>query len=78
MGHRRMPKFIWKTNRRFFEIISKLFLELLQKLDSDVVSMETIPMLIGIYEGLSVPKKEILKEIEKTGVNILNLELTLE
>ena len=64
-----------KPTEEFFELISRILSEILQKLE--VISDETIPMLIGIYQGLSVQKKEILKDLEMAGVSEVNMELTL-
>ena len=64
----------------FFEIFSKLISQLYEKLVSnrdEDVAMTTIAMLIGMYEGISVSKEEVRKEIEIIGGIVLNMELTL-
>lgn len=52
------------------KITSQLYDKLLSNRDEDV-TMTTIAMLIGMYEGISVPKDQIRKEIENAGVEML-------
>ncbi|KAI6649229.1 hypothetical protein LOD99_11596 [Oopsacas minuta] len=61
----------------FSKIISQLYEKLVSNRDQDV-TMATIAMLIGIYEGISVKKEQIRTEIENSGIEISNMELTLD
>ena len=53
--------------RDFIEMLSKIISQLYERLISNQdedVTMTTIAMLIGMYEGISVQKEQIRKEIE--------------
>ena len=68
-------------NDDFIDFLSKMIQHLHEKLvsytDADI-TMATIAMLIGMYEGISVSKEEVRREIETSGGIVLNMELTLK